>query len=105
MENGGPYAPTFGRCAIGIGDSNGYEHPFVHNPRTYYLIKQEFFGIDNCHAIVKNSSIRKNANRRCLESIAFVGNSNPSHLTAGHVQCVSREIDIRHSVCMDGIAF
>jgi hypothetical protein len=69
MEHDGPYAPTFGRCVIGVGNSNGYEHCWLYNPRTYYLIKQEFFGIDNCHAIVNNSLIRKNANGRAWDRL------------------------------------
>jgi hypothetical protein len=71
MEHGGIGAPTFGRYVVWTGDGKGSEHLFVHNPRTYYLIKQEFLGIDNCHAIVNNSLIRKNANGRRLQSIAF----------------------------------
>ena len=49
-----------------------------------YLIKQEFFGIDNCHAIVKNSFIRKNATERCPGSIAFEENCNLSRLSVAH---------------------
>jgi hypothetical protein len=86
MEHDGTYAPPFGRCVIEVGNSNGYKHCWLYNPKTYYLIKQEFFGIDNSHAIVKNSFIRKNATERYLGSIAFEENCNLSRLTAGHAR-------------------
>jgi hypothetical protein len=92
MEHDGTYAPPFGRCVIKAGNSNGYKHCCLYNPRTYYLIKQEFFGIDNGHAIVKNSFIRKNATERCPGSIAFEENCSLSRLIVGHARGVCREM-------------
>ena len=58
-----------------------------------YLIKQEFFGIDNCHAIVNNSLIRKNANGRCLGSIAFKENCSLLRLNRDtHGACAAKWI-------------